>query len=94
MGRARTDAAAEHSARALAALALSTEQLYGAVLEATSDWVSIADRDQRLVYINAGGRRMVGIGADEDISGRRIGEFSPPWGREHVRRVALGVARP
>jgi len=36
---------------------------------------------------------MVGIGADEDISGRRIGEFSPPWAREHVRRVALGVAR-
>ena len=93
IGPAHTDTAAEHSARALAALALSPEQLYGAVLEATSDWVSIADRDHQLVYINAGGRRMVGIGADEDISGRRIGEFSPPWAREHVRRVALGIAR-
>ncbi len=70
-----------------------SEERYGAVLEATTDWVSIADRDHNLVYVNAGGRRMVGIGLDEDIRGRRIGEFSPPWAREHVRRVALQVAR-
>jgi len=75
------------------ARARSLQERYGAVLEATSDWVSIADRDHNLVYVNAGGRRMVGIGLDEDIRGRRIGEFSPRWAREHVRRVALRVAR-
>ncbi|MDP8908887.1 MAG: PAS domain S-box protein, partial [Chloroflexota bacterium] len=75
------------------ARARATERRYGAVLEATSDWVSIADRDNNLVYINRGGRRMVGIGLDEDISGRRIGEFSPAWARERVLGEALEVAR-
>lgn len=80
------DVAARDSAR-------SAELRYGAVLDATSDWVSIADGDQNLVYVNPGGRRMVGIGLDEDIRGRRVGEFSPPWAREFVRREALAIAR-
>jgi anti-anti-sigma factor len=71
----------------------ATERRYGAVLEATSDWVSIADRHNNLVYVNPAGRRMVGIGLDEDISGRRIGEFSPAWARERVLGEALAVAR-
>ena len=75
------------------ARANATERRYRAVLEATSDWVSIADRDNNLVYINPGGRAMVGIGVDEDISGRRIGEFSPAWARERVLGEALEVAR-
>jgi PAS domain S-box-containing protein len=36
---------------------------------------------------------MVGIGRDEDIRGRRIGEFSPQWARDHVRNVVLPVVR-
>ncbi|MDP2709717.1 MAG: SpoIIE family protein phosphatase [Solirubrobacteraceae bacterium] len=72
---------------------LATERRYGALLEATSDWVSIADRDNNLVYVNGAGRRMVGIGPDEDISGRRIGEFSPAWARERVLGEALAAAR-
>ncbi len=71
----------------------TVERRYGAVLDATSDWVSIADRDLNLIYINAGGRAMVGMSEDEDIAGRRIGAFSPKWARDHVRRVALAVAR-
>jgi len=71
----------------------SLQERYGAVLDATSDWVSIADRDHNLLYINAGGRQMVGIGRDEEIRGRRIGEFSPRWARAYVRSVALKVAR-
>jgi anti-anti-sigma factor len=73
--------------------ALAAERRFGAVIEATSDWVSIADRDARLVYINAGGRRMVGLGPDEDIAGARVGHFSPAWARERVLREALPVAR-
>ena len=69
------------------------ERRYGAVLEATSDWVSIADGDNNLVYINPAGRQMIGLDPDEDITGRRIGEFSPAWARERVHREALDVAR-
>ena len=53
------------------------EKHYGAVLEATSDSVSIADRDQNLVYINAGGRRMVGMSLDEDIWDAERASFYP-----------------
>jgi PAS domain S-box-containing protein len=73
--------------------ARSRERRFEAVLEATSDWVSIAGPDQNLVYINEGGRRMVGIGLQEDIHGRRIGEFSPAWARDHVRHVVLPMVR-
>ena len=69
------------------------ERRYGAVLDATSDWVSIADRHNNLVYINPAGRQMIGLDPDEDITGRQIGEFSPPWARERVRGEALAVAR-
>jgi anti-anti-sigma factor len=75
------------------ARALAAERRFGAVIEATSDWVSIADRDERLVYVNAGGRRMVGIGPDEDVVGLRLGEFAPAWARERVLREALPVVR-
>ncbi|MDQ3723796.1 MAG: hypothetical protein M3376_12225 [Actinomycetota bacterium] len=73
--------------------AQATERRDGAVLEATSDWVSIADRDNNLVYVNRAGRMMVGIDLDEDITGRRIGEFSPAWARRGVLGEALAVAR-
>jgi anti-anti-sigma factor len=73
--------------------ALAAERRFGAVIEATSDWVSIADGDGRLVFINAGGRRMVGLEPDEDIVGLPVGHFSPAWARERVRREALPVAR-
>ena len=82
--------------RALAALARGpafSAELFGAVLEATSDWVSIADADQNLIYVNAGGRRMIGLGLDEDLGGRRIGEFSPAWARDLVQQVALPAVR-
>ncbi len=73
--------------------AQATARRYEAVLEATSDWVSIADRDNNLVYINPAGRRMVGIGLDEDITGRRIGDFSPAWARRRVQSEGLAAAR-
>ena len=69
------------------------ERRYGAVLEATSDWVSIADRDNNLLYVNPAGRRMVGMDLDEDITGRRVGDFSPAWARERVLGEGLAAAR-
>ncbi len=73
--------------------AAAAEQRFGAVIEATSDWVSIADADARLLYVNAGGRRMVGLDLDESIAGTRVGQFSPDWARERVLSEGLPVAR-
>ncbi|MDQ3850382.1 MAG: SpoIIE family protein phosphatase, partial [Actinomycetota bacterium] len=69
------------------------EARFGALLDATSDWVSIADGDGDLVYVNPGGRRMVGLGSDEDLAGRRIGAFAPAWAREHVVNEVLPAVR-
>ena len=73
--------------------AAAAEQRFGAVIEATSDWVSIADADEQLLFVNAGGRRMVGLGADESIAGMRVGQFSPAWARERVLSEALPAVR-
>ncbi|HEV2058697.1 MAG TPA: PAS domain S-box protein, partial [Solirubrobacteraceae bacterium] len=71
----------------------ANERRYGAVLEATSDWVSIADADNNILYVNPAGRRMVGMEPDEDITGRRVGDFSPAWARERVLAEGLPAAR-
>ena len=75
------------------ARARSAERRFGAVLDATSDWVSIADPELNLVYINEGGRRMVGIGLDEDIEGaadRRV--LAAVGARPRAQRRAAGGA--
>jgi len=39
-----------------------------AILEATTDFVATADRQGRALYINRSGRRLLGIGPEEDIA--------------------------
>ncbi len=39
-----------------------------AILEATSDLVGTADLEGRVLYLNRAGRKMLGIGVDEDVS--------------------------
>jgi PAS domain S-box-containing protein len=43
-----------------------------AVVEATPQFVGTTDPSGRLLYVNAGGRTMLGLGLDEDISGMTI----------------------
>jgi hypothetical protein len=57
-----------------------------AILEATTDFVGTADTDGRLLYLNQAGRRMVGIGPAEDISGLTIPDCYPE--RERPRLLS------
>jgi two-component system cell cycle sensor histidine kinase/response regulator CckA len=50
-----------------------------AVLESTSDFVGIADAQRRPIFINQAGRRMVGLGAEEDITKTHINDYLPAW---------------
>ncbi|MDO9532468.1 MAG: PAS domain S-box protein, partial [Deltaproteobacteria bacterium] len=50
-----------------------------AILEATSDLVSTADKEGRGLYLNRAGRKMLGIGVDEDIFGVTIKDVQPEW---------------
>ncbi|MCB0192051.1 MAG: PAS domain-containing sensor histidine kinase [Anaerolineae bacterium] len=48
---------------------------FRAILEATSDLVSIADAQGQIQYTNLGGRKLVGISKDEDITQYNITDF-------------------
>ncbi|HEX7049486.1 MAG TPA: PAS domain S-box protein, partial [Longimicrobiales bacterium] len=62
------------------------------VLDATSDFVSTADPHGRLLYMNRAGRRMVGIGEDDDVRGCIISDFHPPPAAERLLREAIPAA--
>ncbi len=48
-----------------------------AILESTTDMVSIADSAGRLMYLNRSGRKSLGVGLDEDCTQLSIAEFLP-----------------
>jgi diguanylate cyclase (GGDEF)-like protein/PAS domain S-box-containing protein len=60
-----------------------------ALLDVTPDFVKIADPEGRMLYINAAGRRMLGIGPEEDISKRTITDNHPPWAYELIRNEGI-----
>jgi diguanylate cyclase (GGDEF)-like protein/PAS domain S-box-containing protein len=48
-----------------------------AILDAATDFIGMAQPDGRCLYMNRAGRRMVGIGADEELT--TIDQYSPDW---------------
>jgi PAS domain S-box-containing protein len=50
-----------------------------AILEATSDLVGTGDRQERILYLNRAGRKMLGIGVEEDISHLTVKDLHPEW---------------
>jgi PAS domain S-box-containing protein len=50
-----------------------------AILEATSDLVGTADLEGRILYLNRAGRKMLGIGVDEEVSGLTVKDLQPEW---------------
>ena len=63
-----------------------TQARLTAILEATPDFVAIADPGQRLMYLNRAGRRMVGIGENENINNLKIGDLNPEWATPIIKR--------
>jgi len=63
-----------------------------AILEATPDFVSTAEPDGCISYINRAGRKMLGIGEAEDISGLSIEDMSPGWAIDIVQTEGVPFA--
>jgi two-component system cell cycle sensor histidine kinase/response regulator CckA len=60
-----------------------------AIVESTPDFVGIVDFEERLQYVNAAGRRMIGLHPDDNVSRYRLGDF---WTRpSYERLVTEGV---
>lgn len=70
----------------------STHARLTAILEATPDFVAIADTGRSITYLNQAGRKMVGIGLDEDISDLQIGDLTPDWAKDVILNEALPTA--
>jgi PAS domain S-box-containing protein len=57
------------------------------VLEATSDFVGIADMSGRAVYINRAGRSLVGLGPNEDLASVSMQTIYTREGRHQLMRI-------
>ncbi|HYW31832.1 MAG TPA: PAS domain S-box protein [Gemmatimonas sp.] len=64
-----------------------------ATLEATSDLVYIAGADGAIDYLNRGGRRLLGMHADHDLSTVRSCALHPPETQRLLETVGMPAAR-
>lgn len=62
------------------------------ILEATSDFVAMADLEGRVLYCNKAARQMLGIGEDEDISQLKISDTHPQWANDMVLEGGIPIA--
>jgi len=63
-----------------------------AVLEATPDFVGIADPNGRALFVNRAGRQMVGCGEAEDLSCTHIEAYHPEWAGKIVMNEGIPSA--
>jgi PAS domain S-box-containing protein len=66
---------------------LAERQIFSAFIENSSDFIGIADPNGKPIYINPGGRRMVGLPLDYAIENISISDFYPPECRSFVSSV-------
>ncbi|HEX4932329.1 MAG TPA: PAS domain S-box protein, partial [Gemmatimonadaceae bacterium] len=60
-----------------------------AILEATPDLIAVATVDGDIPYLNAAGRRMLGVAPDAHLSFRAV---FPPWALQEVESVGIPFA--
>ncbi len=63
------------------------------MLETTPDFVGFADpKNAGILYMNSAGRRMVGVGADEDVTMLKINDVHPEWTNQLLRDEIIPTA--
>lgn len=66
-----------------------TRKQLTAILEATSDFVSSADLNDNILFINRAGRKLVGIGEFETVTNLKITDFHPKWASDIILKVGV-----
>lgn len=74
--------------RELVEQVVETER-FAALVELSDDFIAISDLDARAVYLNAAGRRMVGLPDDLDVGGRDIRDVLTEEGVRHLEAVSI-----
>jgi len=62
------------------------------IMESTNDLVSSCDAHGLITYLNRAGRRLLGIGDDEDLAAVPAKQFHPPTSAELIGRIARPTA--
>jgi diguanylate cyclase (GGDEF)-like protein/PAS domain S-box-containing protein len=60
------------------------------ILEAATDFIGMAQPDGKCLYMNQAGRRMVGLGPDEEL--KVVADYSPEWAARRYLDEAFTVA--
>ncbi|MEG5138189.1 MULTISPECIES: PAS domain S-box protein [unclassified Microcoleus] len=63
-----------------------------AILEATTDWVGMADCQQRTIYLNQAAREMLKVGADASLAEVRISDLTSPKSVDTIMNVGIPAA--
>lgn len=60
-----------------------------AIIDATPDFVATGDTGGRVMYVNQAGRRMLGYGAQQDLSEMYVGYGLTEWALKLVRQIGI-----
>jgi two-component system, cell cycle sensor histidine kinase and response regulator CckA len=63
-----------------------------AILEASTDFVSMASPEGRILYLNKAGRQMLGLAEMEDVANIAMHQCGPAWVTELLRSRAIPAA--
>ncbi|MDP8935574.1 MAG: PAS domain S-box protein, partial [Cyanobacteriota bacterium] len=65
---------------------------FKAILETTTDWVGIADSQQRAIYLNRAAREMLAVGEDADLTGINVSDLTSPKSIDTMVNVGIPAA--
>ncbi|MEG4106119.1 PAS domain S-box protein [Microcoleus sp. S13_C5] len=65
---------------------------FKAILETTTDWVGIADTQQRTIYLNRAAREMLRVSEDADLAGVSISDLTSPKSIDTIMNVGIPAA--
>jgi PAS domain S-box-containing protein len=70
-----------------------TQKRLVTLIEATPDFVGFADaKGKHIIYVNKAGRKMCGIGNDEDVTKLNISDLHPEWANKMLAEEILPAA--
>jgi PAS domain S-box-containing protein len=67
-------------------------EVFTALVENSSDFISIADPSGNPIYVNPAGRRMVGLSPDFPVESTKIVDFYPPSQQQFAQSILEGMS--
>lgn len=77
----------------LNALARAELEKFVALVELSNNFIAMAGLDQHVMYVNAAGRALVGLGPDDDVTTMNISDFLTERGLEQSLKVEQPAVR-